>query len=578
MAPGSEINLVNYLAQVDGTPPRLAFINPSEGLNEPEMLRQILASGPIKTFVDGLLVEKGGGKMDLTARYFDGDPERPVETLELSFQPEGFFDRLRELVTTTAKHANIDVTGMGANIEVFGTEDAEAFLLFLVGYDAAQYIERANGAVVNEFSPEPAMNALQAALEKDADWEAPYAALVNLCRLCTRFRVGTASLVEANLKTAIEKFPEDDRAIFALGELYEAMNDMNRALIEFERAAKVNPNEPGILGRIGMAQMRMQMPANAEKSFRRALELRPDDLPAAEMLSQVLVDTGRAHEVPAVWKTILDLNPDQPLAHAKYAGALITAGKTDEGESVFNEAVENLDNKTPVKRFYAPYLLQKGDHDRAMDMYEDVLEETPDDAQVMFEYAQALQGAGREFEIPRVLNQILALDLDANTRAQMKAWLIELEQPKRVAAVQSAEQKLQNGDAQGAVNELMPLQNWLQDYWKLWILLAAALNRVGRFQEAENGARHVIEMFPGCEPAYAELGQALSSQNRHEEAYMVMRMGAENVPNSLPIVMNLALAAKRAGRPDEARGIARQIRQAVQGNPEVDRVLDEIEA
>ena len=66
------------------------------------------------------------------------------------------------------------------------------------------------------------------------------------------------------------------------------------------------------------------------------------------------------------------------------------------------------------------------------------------------------------------------------------------------------------------------------------------------------------------------------------EAYAAMRFAAANIPNSLPIAINLALAAKRIGREDEARGLAKQIREAVgQNDPlsrELEPVLAEIEA
>jgi hypothetical protein len=56
-----------------------------------------------------------------------------------------------------------------------------------------------------------------------------------------------------------------------------------------------------------------------------------------------------------------------------------------------------------------------------------------------------------------------------------------------------------------------------------------------------------------------------------------MRFAATNNPGSLPIHINLALAAKKVGQEDEARGLARQIREAVGSNPELDLVLSEIE-
>ena len=176
------------------------------------------------------------------------------------------------------------------------------------------------------------------------------------------------------------------------------------------------------------------------------------------------------------------------------------------------------------------------------------------------------------------MKQILQSNPDPNTRAEVLAWLIELEQPKRVESVMSAQKKMEAGDFETAARELKPLRNWLRDYWKMWALLAACLNHLGAYNEAEEAAGTLVQLYPGCEPGYGELMTALSGQDRKEEAYNVMRFGATNLPQSLGIHVNLALAAKRAGHEDEAKALAKQIREAVGPNPELEEVLQEIEA
>jgi hypothetical protein len=55
-----------------------------------------------------------------------------------------------------------------------------------------------------------------------------------------------------------------------------------------------------------------------------------------------------------------------------------------------------------------------------------------------------------------------------------------------------------------------------------------------------------------------------------------MRYAAQNIPGSLPIHINLALAASRAGHSDEARAMAKQLREAVGGNPELSKELETV--
>jgi Flp pilus assembly protein TadD len=121
------------------------------------------------------------------------------------------------------------------------------------------------------------------------------------------------------------------------------------------------------------------------------------------------------------------------------------------------------------------------------------------------------------------------------------------------------------------------MRNWLADYWKLWALLGSAYNRTDQFVEAEEASRRLLELYPGCEPAFGELVTALHGQGKNDEAYQLMQYAATHNPSSLPIHINLALAAKRSGHLDEARELAKQIREAVGPNEDLEPVLSEIE-
>jgi Flp pilus assembly protein TadD len=146
-----------------------------------------------------------------------------------------------------------------------------------------------------------------------------------------------------------------------------------------------------------------------------------------------------------------------------------------------------------------------------------------------------------------------------------------------VESVQQAKDKLDANEFEAAIKILRPMRNWLADYWKMWALYAAALNRTGDHREAEEASKKLIELFPGNEIGFAELANALGPQGKHEEQYNAMRYGYSIIPNNLPILLNLGLAAKRLGRAEEAQHIAAQIRGAVGDNPELEPVLKDIE-
>lgn len=612
-ATGKEVHAVNYMAQFpdESGVTRFAMVNPNEALNEPEMVQQFFNQADMQNLVDGLLDENeaGGGKM--TIRVFQRGQETPLKENEYSFASGGIFSAARGFVETLIENLGGQLPEPLKDDEnLFGTSNSEAFEQFMIGFDASQYIEKAQGMVAHEFDPSAALDSLAKALELDPDWEAPYLATLNLCRLCTQYRIGDANRIEATLKSLVEREPDDARGLYALGDFYGtvgnaqgAADNMEKAIVKLQmRAAQLRQeavtqknnteiaealeaqaeamerDEAPILARLGMAQMGMGMPANAERNFRRAVELEGDEKPSLNLLAQVLNQTGRAHEVPALWKEAVEKSPNNPQNHVNYAMSLYQAGKEEEGSKVFENAITTLEDNVFPKRFYAPILAQKGDLDRAMDYYEDVIEVAPNEVPVLLEYAQALESANRAFEVPKVLRDVLNTDPDPNTRAQTQAWMVRLEQPKRVEAVQNAAKKLQEGDAEGAIRELKPLKTWMADYFELWMHLADAYNRTGEYQEAEQAAQQLLGMFPGCEPGYALLAAALHGQERDEDVYNFLRMAINNLPNSLTIAINLAQAAKWTGRDDEARSLISQIREATGNDATVAQILDQIEA
>lgn len=583
----AQMDAASYMAQMEQNGiPRFLQVNPSEALNDAEMLAQFRGQAEFDVLVDGLLTESESGGGTLTVRGWRGAMAAPDVVEEFPYLPGGMFGALRGAIEWLLGQVGSALPAeLGEDEALFGTTDAEAFGKFLMGYDALRFLEQSQGNIAEGWELKPYMERLMEAVEADRDWEAPFLVLVQVCRVAAQFRVGRAEDLLEALKKLTEMEPEDSRAWFALGEFYEVVGSAQGANDAFEKAAQLEPSEPAILHRLARAQLGLGMPVNAERNLRKAIEMEGEDKPSLDLLSDVLAQTGRVHEVPELWNDVLRVNGQNAKAHARYAMALIANGRKEDGERAFDNALEVLEDNTLVKRYYAPYLAQQSDDmDRAMDFYEDCIDVAPNDVPLLWEYAQTLAKAGRDFEVPDILKQLLGSNPDLNLRANAQAWLIEIEEPKRAEAVRDASMKAEAGDFAGAVKDLRPLRQWLADYWKLWLVLATAGNALGEHQEAEQAARRCLELFPACEPAYVELNNALAGQERNDEAYALMQVALGNMPSSLPIALSFAGAAKRVGRTDEARGITGQIREAMkqqkasgEGLEDLERALDEIE-
>jgi Flp pilus assembly protein TadD len=580
-ASDAEINTVSFLTQVgeEGGQQRMAFVNIPELLGY-DQLKDLFEQAGVEIVQDGMLKEEDD-RFKLTVRFHGKERDEPLQQEEFDFPKTEVFAYLHRLVKLLAQYAEVQLPeNLAGDSMEFGTENSTAFLSFLEGYDSLNYVQQSNGLVAKEYNPQGSIDSLISSLELDPEFDGPYQVLVQFCRVCASHRIGSYESLHQALTKLTQMFPTKFGAFFGLGEIYQSINDLGKAAESFEKAVSLEPNDPGLYARLGMVQMQVQMPVNAERNFRKALALEGDDKPSADLLAQVLQQTGRGHEIPPLWKSLVEKNPQDANSQAKYAIALIQAGNTEQGERVFENALEVVEDNTVIKRYYAPLLAQKSEFDRAMDFYEDVLDVAANDVPVLIEYAQTLEAAGRGFEVPNVLKTILQSEPDPNTRANTLARLIELEQPKRVESVENARTKMEANDFAGALRDLRPMKNWLADYWKMWYLMAAANNQLQNFVEAEEAARKTLELFPGCEPGFGELANALTGQEKFEEAYQLMRYAATSNPSSLPLHLNLGLAAKRAGHTEEAKMMAKQIREALAQDPnrvQIDPVLDDME-
>lgn len=597
--PETETHYLTAMAQIgEGDQREAAFVNFSDKLNEKEFLKQLIGQTGAEYIVDGLLVDKEPGYV-ITLRVYNGKDEEEPKPFERGFRVEDIFDTVKWMIANVVQSTNTKTAPDFVDSMQFGTNHPEAFRDFLVGFDAVAYLQQAGDQAAKAFDIGIAFDSLIASVEADKDFLGPYEAALQLARLSAQYNVGNFALVEEKVKKIIDIQPDDWRGHFVLGELYMAANRMNDANSKLEKAVFLMEQdyrqaqkeieqgkaielphlEPSVYARLGMSQMALGMAVNAERTLRKAADLDDEQNVARDLLSSLLAQLGREHEIPTLWKTVIDKNPKNGEAWAKYAISLSQNGKHVEAGEAFEEGLKTTDGALIVKRYYAPYLVGKEEYNRAMDLYEDCIEAAPKDVPLLVEYAQTLDRAGRQHEIPDVLNAVLAAEPDQNTKAQTLAWLYELEQPKRTEVLQRAQEKIDKEDFAGAVADLEPLVQWMQDYWKPWLLLAQLYNRLARWSDAERAAVQLINLFPGCEPAYGELGQALSRQERHEDAYRMLSFALRSMPGSLAIAINLALAAKRAGHKDEARRLAKQIREAVgDENIEVSRALAEAEA
>ena len=86
------------------------------------------------------------------------------------------------------------------------------------------------------------------------------------------------------------------KALLQSGIDAESRNDLNQALVDFRKAAELDPSSSEVLVRLGDAYMKKHDAAEAIAPLKRAAELSPNSVPAQQLLGYALLTEGYAAE------------------------------------------------------------------------------------------------------------------------------------------------------------------------------------------------------------------------------------------------------------------------------------------
>ena len=135
-----------------------------------------------------------------------------------------------------------------------------------------------------------------------------------------------------------------------------------RARVAAQRALALDPDLAEGHTSLGITQMVYDWNwAGAEESFRRAIQLRPNDANAHWWLGHLLVLTGKGEQGVVESRKALELDPNSHWFLVSVGWHLRLAGRTDEALAHLREAVRLHPKNALFRHGYAEALLQSGD-------------------------------------------------------------------------------------------------------------------------------------------------------------------------------------------------------------------------
>jgi tetratricopeptide (TPR) repeat protein len=192
----------------------------------------------------------------------------------------------------------------------------------------------------------------------------------------------------------------------------------------------------------------------------------------------------------------------RPQARFELAMALRNLGRTAEAHDqlkLYEQEKDALDNRTTAaqKSITADGEMQRGEPLKAAARYREALEATPQDANLSYKLALALDSANDLSNERTALEQALAID-PTFALAHYQLGYVDSQQ----------------GDLPGAEREFRLAVHAARGYVKAWISLAATLAMESKMTEARQTVDHALQLAP-ADPEALELHRELAGAGSH---------------------------------------------------------------
>jgi tetratricopeptide (TPR) repeat protein len=166
-----------------------------------------------------------------------------------------------------------------------------------------------------------------------------------------------------------------------------AKGEMDKALAQLVRAAKVVPNDPTLLFDLGVLENQMHLNHDADEALQKSIALHPGDAMTLYAIARVKMDLQLLPEADEAMRAYLQLKPNDPGAHYGLGRILQMGLKSDEAVAEFNKSIALKPEQSESYFELGEIALQAGETDTAQSNYRHCLARAP-------HHAGALTGMG----------------------------------------------------------------------------------------------------------------------------------------------------------------------------------------
>ena len=173
--------------------------------------------------------------------------------------------------------------------------------------------------------------------------------------------------------------------IFTNGKSYQKAEET------FRKALEIDPNHIPALNELGRLYANSRRAEEAEETFRKALEIDPNHIPALNELGRLYANSRRAEEAEETFRKALEIDPNHIPALNELGRLYANSGRAEEAEETFRKALEIDPNNIPALNELGRLYANSGRAEKAEETFRKALEIDPNNIPALNELGRLLK-------------------------------------------------------------------------------------------------------------------------------------------------------------------------------------------
>ena len=197
-----------------------------------------------------------------------------------------------------------------------------------------------------------------------------------------------------------------------LGAVYMGLGRKEDAVASFRRSLELEPENGTTCNKLGIALSSLGRHKEAADHFRKALEIKPGSAAIYSNLGNALVSLGNHQAAVASFERALAIKPDYVDVHYNLGNTYNSLGRHEEAILSYRRALALKPDYTEAHNNLGNSLNSLGRHEEAAAVFQNALEITPDCSAMHINHGNALIKLGRHYDAAASYRKALALEPD----------------------------------------------------------------------------------------------------------------------------------------------------------------------